>query len=332
MVWAPHPDDEALAAGLLIQATLRTGGAVRVVFLTDGDNNPWPQRWVERRWRIGSADRARWGARRRREALRSLGTLGAGPGDVRFLSYPDRGLTPCLLAGAGPLLGDLTAELRAWHPTLLVTPALDDLHPDHNATAVLARAALAALAPGPGRPAHLEYRVHGLPLSCRAGALVLRGSTGLRATKRSAIRCHASQLVLRRRSLTAFADRPEVFCPADTPGRDVPCRHDGGAGGIRVRVPRLPRPGAFGPATLRLLGLRPGGEIESRAVPTAPPAFRPRSRPGAAVLPSAVLDPRTSWFLKVERRYGFLDEAGWLRLVPEPTRREEPRRAGAWGP
>ena len=44
LVFAPHPDDETIATGELIQLAIAAGVAVRVVFATDGDNNPWPQR------------------------------------------------------------------------------------------------------------------------------------------------------------------------------------------------------------------------------------------------------------------------------------------------
>src|SRR5882672_10858445 len=67
MVLAPHPDDETLGAGGLLQRAAARGVATRVVFATDGDDNPWPQRVVERRLWIGADARARWGARRRGE-------------------------------------------------------------------------------------------------------------------------------------------------------------------------------------------------------------------------------------------------------------------------
>src|SRR5262249_6702771 len=40
MVFAPHPDDETLAAGGLIQHVVAKQGTVRVVFLTNGDGYP----------------------------------------------------------------------------------------------------------------------------------------------------------------------------------------------------------------------------------------------------------------------------------------------------
>ena len=40
LVIAPHPDDEVLGAGGLMQRVHAGGGTVRVVYLTDGDGYP----------------------------------------------------------------------------------------------------------------------------------------------------------------------------------------------------------------------------------------------------------------------------------------------------
>ena len=61
LILAPHPDDECLGTGGLIQQALAKGAKVKVVFITNGDNNPWPQRYVEKRWFIGTEERMRWG-------------------------------------------------------------------------------------------------------------------------------------------------------------------------------------------------------------------------------------------------------------------------------
>ena len=58
LILAPHPDDESLGTGGLIQQALAAGAALRVLFITDGDNNPWPQRFIERRWFINAPERA----------------------------------------------------------------------------------------------------------------------------------------------------------------------------------------------------------------------------------------------------------------------------------
>ena len=125
LILAPHPDDEALATGGLLQRSAEAGAAARVIFLTDGDNNPWPQRVIERRWRVSGADaRARWGALRRREALASLLVLGRGPSDAEFWALPDQGLTNLLLTGGAMFIARLCKAIDAWRPTCIVAPSI----------------------------------------------------------------------------------------------------------------------------------------------------------------------------------------------------------------
>src|SRR5215469_15441345 len=97
MLIAPHPDDEALACSIILQQAVRAGAAIRVVYVTDGDNNPWPQRVLERKWRLNAADRKRWGKLRRAEALAALHVLGVNALAARFLALPDQKLTTILI-------------------------------------------------------------------------------------------------------------------------------------------------------------------------------------------------------------------------------------------
>src|SRR5260370_12323247 len=99
MLIAPHPDDEALACSVILQQAVRAGAAIRIVYVTDGENNPWPQRVLERRWRLSASDRKRWGKLRRAEALAALRVLGIHPSDVPFLGPPEHGLTTLPLRG-----------------------------------------------------------------------------------------------------------------------------------------------------------------------------------------------------------------------------------------
>ena len=175
LVVAAHPDDETLATGGLLQRSIAAGGAVRVVFVTDGENNPWPQRLLERRWRLDSDARARWAERRRIETLEALDCLGVPASSAVFLHFPDQGLTSLLLAGGGRAVPALAAELRTWRPTLVAAPATADRHPDHNALAVLLRLAVDRLAGAHGEV--FADRVHRprrpprrrLPASARTG-------------------------------------------------------------------------------------------------------------------------------------------------------------------
>src|SRR6478672_3902776 len=91
LVLDPHPDDETLACGALIQRALALGASVSVVVATNGDDKPWPQRLVERRWRLDHGAATRWGARRALEARDALRILGVCKDDVHFLDWRDQG-------------------------------------------------------------------------------------------------------------------------------------------------------------------------------------------------------------------------------------------------
>ena len=213
LVIAPHPDDESIATGGLLQSVRAAGAALRLLVLTDGDNNPWPQRWIEKRWRIDTAARARWGARRRAEAHAALRVLGIDAGDVRFFGLPDLGLTDLLMRADGALMTSLRGQLDEFAPTLLVFPALADRHPDHNAAHVLLRCALARSAIAPRL---LTFAVHGA--SPAPGQVAVALDQQRRALKQAAILAHATQMQFSRRRFLAFAGEQENYQSA---GSDV---------------------------------------------------------------------------------------------------------------
>jgi LmbE family N-acetylglucosaminyl deacetylase len=206
LVFAPHPDDETLAAGELIQSARDSGVSVRVAFATDGDNNPWPQRWLERRWRIGAVERERWGARRRAEAISALHRLGFDQADAAcFLGWPDQGLTECLMRD-DDAVDRLIAEIANFAPTHVVLPTLADRHPDHSALRVMLELALLRSASNCVR---LGYVVH-------AGKTAAIGrATGKdpawQRRKQHAMQAYASQMALSRHRLTTLAARNEAF-------------------------------------------------------------------------------------------------------------------------
>lgn len=206
LVFAPHPDDETLAAGELIQSARSAGAAVRVVLATDGDNNPWPQRWLERRWRIDAAGRRRWGERRRGEAMAALALLGVDARDVRFLGWPDQGLTDKLMRD-DEAVAELAVELAGFAPTHVAMPALADRHPDHSALRVMLELAALHAAPAAIR---LGYTVHGRR-PATDGLAAIRSTPAQRARKLAAVRAHASQIALGRKRLLELAARPECF-------------------------------------------------------------------------------------------------------------------------
>src|SRR5512132_1300994 len=135
LVLAPHPDDEAIGAGGLIQRVIARGGEVCAVFITAGESNPWPQRLAYRRWKITHEQREQWGALRCGEATTSLRTLGASSDCALFLRHPDQQIAAMARGGDQTIADELRAILRDYEPALLVTPSAQDLHADHRAVA-----------------------------------------------------------------------------------------------------------------------------------------------------------------------------------------------------
>ena len=230
LVFAPHPDDETLATGELIQLAVRSGTVVRVVFATDGDNNPWPQRWFERRLHIGDEERARWGARRRGEAEAALRNLGVDRGAARFLGWPDLGLTQKLVQD-DEAIGVIAAELREFAPTHVAMPSLRDRHPDHGALRVMVDLALAKTHCSAVR---LGYVVHGRTPD--ADGWRLAADPARHTRKRDALLAHASQVGLSRRRLLRWADQAESFDRTEESPAAIPP-----ASADRIlRIPLLP--------------------------------------------------------------------------------------------
>ena len=92
LVIAPHPDDEVLGAGGLMQRVHGTGGAVRVVYLTDGEGYPEGVQREDHVQTPTAKDFLGYGKQRRREARAALVRLGLADAFQTFLGFPDSGL------------------------------------------------------------------------------------------------------------------------------------------------------------------------------------------------------------------------------------------------
>lgn len=166
LVLAPHPDDETLAAGGLVQKVLRAGGEVYIAWMTLGDGFQWDAALLDRTVKPGPGDLRRLAERRLEEAKAAATILGVSEDHLFFLGYPDRGLLHMFLenfytpyrspsthldrvsyAGTfrpgAPYTGeawetDLARILDHIQPDLVVAPAPEDAHVDHRATAYMA--------------------------------------------------------------------------------------------------------------------------------------------------------------------------------------------------
>ena len=299
LVVAPHPDDESLAAGMLIQRTLAAGGRVDVLLLTDGDDNPWPQRWLERRLVIDAAARARWGARRRGEVAAALARLGVGPDHLHALGWHDMQVTDALRRRHASALEAFRRVLERTRPNLAVIPDLGDTHPDHGSAHVLARLALAAV----GSTADvLTYMVHGIERSAQEDLLVPDADPERQATKCEAVLEHHTQMALSRTRMLRIASRPERFDrPPLAPGQGV------------LRLPW--RPGPFARSRVRLV-LADGHGVAEWLWRKAPVEragddwlLPLRDAPGPAFV-KLTADLSTPWIY---------DRYGWAGQEPEPV-------------
>jgi LmbE family N-acetylglucosaminyl deacetylase len=338
LIIAPHPDDEALATGGLLQHVSAVGGESRIIFLTDGENNPWPQRISERRWLIRASDRKRWATLRRIEAIAALQELGVPRSSTRFWGFPDQGLTNLLLKADDEIPQHLIREFRDWQPSVLITPSPLDLHPDHSAAAVFARLALARS--GHNSPSHFEYRVHKRWSNPTSPCLTLDLSMEQEERKRRAIMCHRSQLRLRP-SLLKFALPIEEFigCEEIRNLSHHPLEQVSITGGnIELYLKLSPCIGAFGRVTLYLASHR-AGHLKARLSLILPLSgstainiwdagqgsviaqarFRGGCRRSKLQIPLSSLGPMDFVFAKVERRFGFFDEAGWCEIAIHPS-------------
>lgn len=165
MIFSPHPDDESLAAGGLMQRVLSVGGAVKVVFMTSGDGFPEGVEMQTRIARPAAQDYRNYGKLRKKEARRALNVLGIRKQDIVFLNFPDGGLghllqkhwldrypyfrSPFTLEDRPQLDDSLLPNIEFngedvkreiekllldFHPSLIAVADPRDQHPDHCST------------------------------------------------------------------------------------------------------------------------------------------------------------------------------------------------------
>jgi len=329
---APHPDDESLATGGLIQRINQAGAAARLLMVTNGDNNPWPQRWMEKRWQIGQPERQRWGSLRRRETRFALKKLGF-EGETRFLQYPDQGITPRLLQADPEILARFCCEIQEWNPTQIVLPSSYDLHPDHNALYVLLQIALQ-------RTGHSALPQYHFLVHCKRPDLVpcrvtLQLAEHERHIKRQAILCHKTQMALSQKRFLAYARQEEAYYQPAPVQAAMPHHRVteaflyAGALNLAVTLPtrfrkecsiliagESPLAGSLRwrlmlPASSRKVRLR---DLLSDA-PLRDATVRITGRLARIKIPIAAVQPFSRLFVKLHHRTLFLDEAGW-REVP----------------
>ncbi len=172
LVLAPHPDDEVLACGGIIQAALAKKLPVRIVYFTYGDNNEWAFLLYRKHPVLEPRAMKAMGEIRHGEALAAGRALGVTSNDQEFLGYPDFGtlfiwdghwgaeppfrsmlthvtqvpyadaLRPGAAYKGEEIIKDLEGVLREFKPTRIFVSHPADHHPDHRALYLFTRVAL----------------------------------------------------------------------------------------------------------------------------------------------------------------------------------------------
>jgi len=125
VVVAPHPDDEILTCGALLQLVAARGDAPLIVAVTDGEaSHPGSPAWPPERLRQARTD----------ETDAALAHLGIDASRVRRLHIPDGGVT-----AAAPELERQLAAIIAPGDIVITTWRFDG-HPDHESTALVCSA------------------------------------------------------------------------------------------------------------------------------------------------------------------------------------------------
>jgi LmbE family N-acetylglucosaminyl deacetylase len=275
---------------------------------------------------------------RRAESLAALRVLGISPADVQFLALPDQGLTDLLLGDCDRALTRITRVIDDWSPTDILAPSLFDIHPDHNAVAVMMRLILADfLAP---RISQWNYLVHGRSPAFFDRAEEVSPSELETAAKRKAIRCHQTQIKLSRRRFLRYAARPERLLRVE---RESAVRRDGAVYSVSRARDNLDVDLRFSADPFRMprnkffiLGRDSLGRTRACQIPLPSRSAdlevldcatnrsigiaRYRGHPfaGEFTLPLHLFSPIHDLFIKVDRRSWFFDEAGWIEIPRVP--------------
>ncbi len=190
LIMAPHPDDETLGAGGVIQRAMAQGARVQVVCYTNGDHNELAFIVYEKRLTLRTGEFLYMGQLRRKETVEAMSFLGLSRQELIFLGYPDFGtmailtqywqtpksywslLTriskvsyPDALSPGAPYVGesilkDLKTVIENFQPTKIFVSHPADTNRDHQSLYLFTRIALWDLEEKIAQPAVYPYLIH----------------------------------------------------------------------------------------------------------------------------------------------------------------------------
>jgi LmbE family N-acetylglucosaminyl deacetylase len=190
LILAPHPDDETLGAGGIIQEAVKAAADVRIAYLTNGEHNQLAFIVYEKRLVIKQKALIEMGKLRQREAIAAMGLLGVPEEKLIFLGYPDFGtlmiflrywgdvkpfknmltrvsrvpydnaLSPNAPYKGEAILWDIESILRKYKPTKIFVTNPVDTNRDHKALYLFLQVALWHLKDQIPEPKVYPYVIH----------------------------------------------------------------------------------------------------------------------------------------------------------------------------
>jgi LmbE family N-acetylglucosaminyl deacetylase len=190
LILAPHPDDETLGCGGVIQQARDAGARVKVVCYTNGDHNELAFIVYEKRFTFRTGEFLYMGEVRRSETVKAMSSLGLPGQDIVFLGYPDFGtlailtqywqspkpyrslmtriskvaysdtLSPGALYIGENILKDLKAAINNFQPTKIFVSHPADTNRDHQSLYLFTRISLWDLEGKIIQPEIYPYLIH----------------------------------------------------------------------------------------------------------------------------------------------------------------------------
>ena len=133
LIISPHPDDETLSSGGIIQKAIKLKIPIKILIMTNGENFKLTFKLDSPLRKPTKNNINEFGKKRQNEAIAALHILGVNKKDITFLSLPDKGIKSIYLANTN------IEMLQNFIPTKIFYPSDIDKHPDHRFTSLIVK-------------------------------------------------------------------------------------------------------------------------------------------------------------------------------------------------
>ena len=246
LVVAPHNDDEAIGATVLMKKVLDAGGKVQVVLMSNGDGFTRAAWTHGKKVSLNAQDYIDFGYIRQQETIESMAKIGLAQADIVFLGYPDGGISKLwdshwsadaplynkrtktafspyhnsyeahAIYSGDNVVKNLKEIITSYQPNCIVMPHPGDAHSDHWATNAFMQYTLTDLDYPPTKT--LLYLAHQgewpLPLRLNPGLYLVPPSSLLEAgTDWYAYLLNEEEQDLKKEVLLSYRSQAKVMLP-----------------------------------------------------------------------------------------------------------------------